>query len=113
LWPALVIGLIATGAAAYLNLVEAPRSQQQLRAVALRSALYKLDSPVEPRTFTNDFPGYVIYVRDGDKEHGQWGRVFMQAQKPDNSTEMMTARAGRIDSSIEKSELVLQDAMRT
>jgi LPS export ABC transporter permease LptF/LPS export ABC transporter permease LptG len=113
LWPALLVGLVATGAAAYLNLVEAPRSQQQFRAVALRSALYKLDSPVEPRTFTNDFPGYVIYVRDGDKEHGQWGRVFIQAQKPDNSTEMMTARAGRIDSSIEKSELVLQDAMRT
>ena len=113
LWPALMVGLVATGAAAYLNLVEAPRSQQQLRAVALRSALYKLDSPVEPRTFTNDFPGYVIYVRDGDKEHGQWGRVFIQTQKSDGSTEMITARAGRIDSSIEKSELVLQDAMRT
>ena len=113
LWPALMVGLVATGAAAYLNLVEAPRSQQQFRAVALRSALYKLDSPVEPRTFTNDFPGYVIYVRDGDKEHGQWGRVFIQTQKSDGSTEMMTARAGRIDSSIEKSELVLQDAMRT
>ena len=76
LWPALIIGLLATGATTYLNLVEAPRSQQQFRMVALRSALYKLDSPVEPRTFTNDFPGYVIYVRDGDKEHGQWGRVF-------------------------------------
>ncbi len=113
LWPALMVGLAATAAAGYLNLVEAPRSQQQLRAVALRSALYKLDSPVEPRTFTNDFPGYVMYVRDGDKEHGQWGRVFIQTQKPDGSTELMTARSGRIDSSSEKSELVLQDAMRT
>src|ERR1700740_2616671 len=71
LWPALAVGLIGPAAAGYLNLVEAPRSQQQLRAVALRSALYKLDSPVEPRTFTNDFPGYVMYVRDGDKEGGQ------------------------------------------
>jgi len=113
LWPALVIGLIATGAAGYLNLVEAPRSQQQLRAVALRSALYKLDSPVEPRTFANDFPGYVIYVRDGDKTHGQWGRVFIQTQESDHSTDLITARAGRIDSSSEKSELVLQDAMKT
>ena len=113
LWPALLVGLIATGAAAYLNLVEAPRSQQQLRTVALRSALYKLDSPVEPRTFTNDFPGYVIYVRDGDKAHGQWGRVFIQTQEQDHSTDLITARAGRIDSSSEKSELVLQDAMKT
>jgi len=113
LWPALVVGLLATGATLYLNLVEAPRSQQQLRAVALRSALYKLDSPVEPRTFTNDFPGYVIYVRDGDKEHGQWGRVFIQTQDQDHATQLITARAGRIDSSAEKSELVLQDVVRT
>src|SRR5204862_4026271 len=113
LWPALLVGLLASCAAGYLNLREAPRAQQQLRAVALRSALYKLDSPVEPRTFTNDFPGYVMYVRDGDKEHGQWGRVFIQTQKPDGSTELITARSGRIDSSSEKSELVLQDAMRT
>lgn len=113
LWPALTVGLMATAAAAYLNLVEAPRSQQQLRSVAVRSALYKLDSPVEPRTFTNDFPGYVIYVRDGDKEHGQWGRVFIQTQDQDHATQLITARAGRIDSSAEKSELVLQDVVRT
>ncbi|HYW72269.1 MAG TPA: LptF/LptG family permease [Pyrinomonadaceae bacterium] len=111
--PALAVGLIATAAAGYLNLVEGPRAQQHLRSVALRSALYKLDSPIEPRTFASDFPGYVMYVRDGDKEHGQWGRVFIQTQRPDHSTELMTARAGRIDSSSEKSELVLQDAMRT
>src|SRR5256714_4518291 len=47
LGPALVIGLIATAASAYLNLVEAPRAQLHLRSVALRGALYKLDSPVE------------------------------------------------------------------
>src|SRR6266481_1990323 len=36
LWPALLVGLLATCAAGYLNLREAPRAQQQLRAVALR-----------------------------------------------------------------------------
>ena len=113
LWPALAVGLLATGATAYLNLKEAPRAQRQLRSVVLRSALYKLDSPVEPRTFTSDFPGYVIYVRDGDKARGQWGRVFIQTQEQDKSTNLITARAGRIDSSAEKSELVLQDAMKT
>src|SRR5437016_1575099 len=113
LWPALLVGLIATLAAGYLNLREAPRAQEQLRSVALRSALYKLDSPVEPRTFTGDIPGYVIYVRDGDKSHGQWGRVFIQSQEADRSTLLITARSGRIDSSEEKSELVLQDAMKT
>jgi lipopolysaccharide export system permease protein len=107
------VGLIATAFSAYLNLHETPRSQRQLRTVALRSALYKLDSPVEPRTFATDIPGYVIYVRDGDKGKGQWGRVFIQTQAPDRSTNLITARSGRIDSSAATSELVLQDAMKT
>lgn len=113
LWPALAIGLVATAATCYLNLKEAPRAQRELRSVVLRSALYKLDSPVEPRTFTSELPGKVIYVRDGDKIHGQWGRVFIYSQEADHSTNLITARAGRIDSSAEQSELVLQDAMKT
>jgi LPS export ABC transporter permease LptF/LPS export ABC transporter permease LptG len=113
LGPALALGLIATAVTFELNLKEAPRAQQQLKSVAVRSALYKLDSPVEPRTFTNDIPGYVIYVRDGDKARGEWGRVFIQSQEADHSTLLITARAGRIDSSSETSELVLQDAMKT
>ena len=113
LWPALAIGLFATAATAELNLKEAPRAQQQLKSVAVRSALYKLDSPVEPRTFTTEIPGRVIYVRDGDKTRGQWGRVFIWSLESDHSISLITARAGRIDSSTETSELVLQDAMKT
>jgi LPS export ABC transporter permease LptF/LPS export ABC transporter permease LptG len=113
LWPALALGLIATGATAWLNIKEVPRAQQQLKSVAIRSALYKLDSPVEPRTFSTDLPNYVIYVRDGDKAAGQWGRVFIQTQKADHTTFLVTARSGRIDSSPAQSELVLSDAMQT
>jgi LPS export ABC transporter permease LptF/LPS export ABC transporter permease LptG len=113
LWPALVIGVLATLASGYVNLIEAPRAQRDIKSVALRTALYKLDSPVDPRTFTTDFPGYVIYVRDGDTAKGQWGRIFIQSQEADHSTDLVTARTGRIDSSSERSELVLQDAMKT
>jgi len=113
LGPALALGAIATIAALYLNLQEAPHSQRELKAILVRSALYKLDSPVEPRTFTTDIPGQVIYVRDGDKARGEWGRVFIQSQAADHVTYLTTAKLGRIDSSAEKSELVLQDAVRT
>src|SRR5688572_18497763 len=113
LLPALVVGLLATVVAVQINLSEAPHAQQDLRALGARAALYKLDSPVEPQTFTTDIPGYVIYVREGDKSRGQWGGVFIQATEADGSTRLITARAGRIDSSAEKSELVLQDAVQT
>src|SRR5260370_3088252 len=113
IWPALLLGFLATIATVFLNLREAPRAQHHLRQVLVRSALYKLDSPVEPRTFTTDIPGHVIYVRDGDKARGEWGRVFIQSQAADHSIYLTTARLGRIDASADKSELVLQDAVRT
>src|SRR6266550_2521556 len=91
LWPALLIGLLGSGAATYLHLKEAPQAARDLRRVALQGALRKLDSPVEPRTFNTDIPGYVIYVRDGDKTAGSWGRVFIYAQQADGSTRIVTA----------------------
>jgi LPS export ABC transporter permease LptF/LPS export ABC transporter permease LptG len=110
LWPVLVIGLLATGATTFLHLKEAPQAARDLRQAVLRGALRKLDSPVEPRTFNTEISGYVIYVRDGDKSQGTWGRVFIYAQQPDGAR-IVTARSGRIDSSNERSELVLSDAV--
>ena len=109
-WPALLLGLVATGATTFLHMKEAPQAARDLRRAALQGALRKLESPVEPRTFTTEIPGYVIYVRDGDKTQGSWARVFIYAQQADGSTRVVTARSGRIDSSGDKSELVLSDA---
>lgn len=111
LWPVLLLGLVATAGAAFLHLREAPQAARDLRRAALQGALRKLESPVEPRTFNTEIPGYVIYVRDGDKAQGSWARVFIYAQQRDGSTRVVTARSGRIDSSGEKAELVLSDAV--
>src|SRR2546421_7442745 len=111
LWPVLLIGLLTTLATTFLHMKEAPQAARDLRRAALQGALRKLESPVEPRTFNTEVPGYVIYVRDGDKAQGSWARVFIYAQQRDGSTRIVTARSGRIDSSGEKSELVLSDAV--
>jgi len=112
-WPVLALGMLATGGAFYLNLKEAPRAQQMLLRVGVQAALYKLDSPVIPRSFTTEIPGAVIYVRDGDKAEGKWGRVFIYRLEKDLTTRLVTARSGRLDSSADKSELVLEDAVET
>ncbi len=111
IWPVLVMGLIFTCATTYIHLKEAPKAARDLERVALQGALAKLDSPVEPRTFST-LPRYVIYVRDGDKVLGTWGRVFIFAQS-EHTTEVFTARSGRIDSSADQSELVLTDVLAT
>jgi len=110
IWPALLIGVLFTGTTAYLHLKEAPEAARDLERIALQGALAKLDSPVEPRTFST-LPRYVIYVRDGDKQQGTWGRVFIFGQRSDRTTEVYTARSGRIDSSGDQSELVLSDVL--
>jgi len=112
IWPALLIGVLFTGAAAYLHLKEAPEAARDVERIALQGALAKLDSPVEPRTFST-LPNYVIYVRDGDKQKGTWGRVFIFGQRSNHTTEVFTARSGRIDSSGDQSELVLSDVLST
>lgn len=111
LLPVLVIGLLVTAVTTYIQMKEAPQAARDLKKAALQGALRKLDSPVEPRDFNTEIPGYVIYVRDGDKAQGSWGRVFIYAQQPDGSNRVVTARSGRIDSSGDKSELVLNDAV--
>jgi LPS export ABC transporter permease LptG/LPS export ABC transporter permease LptF len=113
LWPVLLIGVAASCLTLYINLWESPRAAHGLRRTALSAALYKLDSPVEPRSFNVDIPGYVVYVRDGDKAQGQWGRVFIYSQEKDGSNRLITARSGRIDAAAEQSELVLADALAT
>ena len=111
LWPALLVGAILTLASLFVNLKLAPESARALRRAGGYAALYKLDSPVEPRSFNTDIPGKVIYVRNGDKSQGLWENVFLYSKMPDGSTKIVTARSGRIDSAGVKSELVLSDAV--
>jgi LPS export ABC transporter permease LptG len=112
IWPALLVGLLFTGATTYLHLKEVPEAARDLERIALQGMLAKLESPVEPRTF-NTLPRYVIYVRDGNKELGTWGRVFIFGQPSDSTTKIYTARSGRIDSAGDQSELVLSDVLAT
>ncbi len=112
-WPVLLLGLLLTTGTLYLSLQLTPKATRVWKQVTLQAALYKLDSPVEPRSFTTDIPGFVIYVRDGDKEQGRWGRVFLFSQKGDGATQLVTARSGRLDTAAERSELVLSDAVIT
>jgi LPS export ABC transporter permease LptF len=111
--PVMLMGLVATLAMAYINLELGPRAARYLRKTGLLAALNKLESPVEPHVFYTDIKDKVIYVRDGDKAKGQWGRVFIQSREPDGQVRVLTARSGRIDSSTDRAELVLNNAVAT
>ena len=111
--PVLLVGVSLCLLTLYVGFVWAPSAAQGLRDAALRAALHKLESPVEPRSFYTGMPGKVVYVRDGDRERGQWGRVFMHWLEPGGQVRLVTALAGRLDTSGEQTELVLEDAVIT
>lgn len=94
--PVLLLGCVAAGVAGYLNLVVVPQAARVLRETALRTAQYKLESPVEPHTFNKDLPPYVFYIREGDKATGTWRNVFIY-QATAEGDRLITAGAGRLD----------------
>jgi len=85
-----------------------------VRTVAIQTAIYKLESPIEPGVFNTEIAGYTIYVKDGDLANGQWKNIFVHNEDEKTGTvRMITSQNGRIDSSGELSELVLENAVAT
>jgi LPS export ABC transporter permease LptG/LPS export ABC transporter permease LptF len=113
LLPALVYGAVLCLVTLYVGFVWAPAAARNLTEVGLRAALRKMESPVEPRSFYTGMPGKVVYVRDGDRAKGQWGRVFMHWLEPGGQVRLVTAASGRLDTSGEQTELVLEEAVIT
>ena len=111
--PPLLLGVLFSLLTFYIGFHVAPAAAKNLRDIGLQIAFYKLESPVDPRSFYTGMQGKVIYVREGDKETGQWGRIFMHWQEPGGQVRLVTARTGRLDFSGERTELVLEDARMT
>lgn len=111
--PLLFLGALLSALTFYVAFAVAPGSAQNLKDIALQAMLYRLESPVEPRSFYTGIPGKVVYVREGDKEKGLWGKIFIHWEEKGGEVRLVTARSGRLDFSGEQAELVLDDAILT
>ncbi|HEY9284616.1 MAG TPA: LptF/LptG family permease [Pyrinomonadaceae bacterium] len=109
--PVLALGVLLSLLTLFNGFEVAPAAMRSMRQSLARAAIRRLESPAQPRTFTQ-MPGKVIYVRDGDEARGLWGRVFIYWQEA-RELRLVTARAGRIDNTGEQSELLLSDAVVT
>ena len=116
--PILILGILLSFFAFFINLKGVPLASNIVRSIALQTALYKLESPIEPGVFNTEIGGYTIYVKTGDKIDGDWKNIFIYNEdKKDNVMRLITAKSGKIDSTIktnqEVAELVLQNAVST
>ncbi|HTH50593.1 MAG TPA: LptF/LptG family permease, partial [Pyrinomonadaceae bacterium] len=112
--PIVLLGLLLSGFAFLVNSRGVPLAAGLVRNVALQTAIKKLESPIEPGTFNADVTGYTIYVEKGDVETGRWHNIFIYREDaPNNAVRIITSNTGRIDSSDDSSELVLENATAT
>ena len=64
--------------------------------------------------FNTEIAGYTVYVKDGDIGDGQWKNIFVHNEDENTGTiRLVTSTNGRIDSTGEHSELVLENAVAT
>ncbi len=112
LLPIIALGIVLSGFAFFVNLKGVPFAASVVRQVALRTALYKLESPIEPGVFNTEVAGFTIYVKEGDIDKGTWRNIFVfNEDEKTSTTRLITSSSGRIDYSDENSELVLNDAV--
>jgi LPS export ABC transporter permease LptF len=110
--PVVVLGIVLSLFAFFVNLYGVPLAAGIVRRVAMQTAIYKLESPIEPGVFNTEVAGYTIYVKDGDLTAGQWKNIFIYNEDEKSGTmRLITSSNGRIDSSNEQSELVLENAV--
>lgn len=110
--PVIVLGILLSIFAFFINLKGVPVAAGIVRQVALQTALYKLESPIEPGVFNTEVAGFTIYVKDGDITNGTWKNIFIYNEDEKTKTmRLITSTSGRIDYSNEQSELVLENAV--
>lgn len=110
-FPFLILGVVLSLFTFYINSNGVPFAAKAVKKIALQTALYKLESPIEPGVFNTEINGYTIYVKDGDIEKGTWKNIFIYYEDADNkNTRLITSKEGRIDSKDDNSEIVLENA---
>jgi lipopolysaccharide export LptBFGC system permease protein LptF len=109
--PIVIVGILLSAFALLVNVKGVPLAARLVRNVAVQTAIKKLESPIEPGVFNTEIAGYTIYVKGGDIESGRWKNVFIYSEDAANPVvRLITSQRGRIDTTDEMSELVLENA---
>lgn len=109
--PIVVLGIVLSLFALFVNIKGVPFAAALVREVAMRSAISKFESPVEPGIFYTEIDGFTILARDSDPQTGYLKRVFIsQLDTPNGVYRLITSDIGRIEIAGESTELVLENA---
>ena len=109
--PILILGILLSVFTLFVNLKGVPFAAALVREVAMRSAISKFESPIEPGVFYSEIDGFTILARATDSKTGDLESVFIAQQDAANGVDrMITSDIGRIEIADETTELVLENA---
>ena len=112
LWPVAVVAISAWAATSYVLIALVPDSNQRFLDTVFDVASQRAEGDVKPRTFYQDFPNFVLYVRDIPPDGRGWNGVFLADLGAGQRSAIYLARYGRvvIDRERKRIDLELIDA---
>ena len=93
--PAVCLAVVTWAATSWIMLSAIPDANQTFREITTRLVADRAEGEVKPRVFFEDFPGFVVYVRDVPEAGGWSGVVAADTRTPDHPV-IYLAERGRM-----------------
>ncbi len=112
--PVLLMATIASAATMYVMIKAIPDANQTFREITFEVISKKVENDIRPREFFEDFPGWVLYVRDQPEHTSGWRDVLVANTSRPDATELYLAARGRLvlNRDERRVDLVLADGVR-
>jgi LPS export ABC transporter permease LptG/LPS export ABC transporter permease LptF len=96
LWPVALVAISAWAATSYVLIALVPNSNQRFLETVFTVASQRAEGEVKARTFYQDFPNFVLYVREIPPDGRGWNGVFLADLRADQRSAIYLARHGRV-----------------
>lgn len=112
--PVAAFAVATTIATLYVMLQAIPDANQIFREITFDLISKKVASDIRPRVFFEEFPGFVLYVRDEMPQGAGWKDVLVADSSKPDSTNIYMANTGRvvIDRDRQTVQLQLEDGVQ-
>ncbi len=112
--PVLVVAVVCWGVTSWLLLKAMHDANQAFREISFAIVMDRAEGEVKPRVFFEDFPGFVLYVREIPLDGGGWHDVMAADTSNPTQPIIYLARRGRMDvnRTAKTIQMVLEDGTR-
>lgn len=94
--PIFVFSFIMWAISSLLIMFVAPKTNFELRKLRADIGISQAVKSIKPKTFYNDFPGYIIYFEDIDRSSDEWKNVLLYFREDGDKDKIILAKRGII-----------------